>query len=701
MPFSLPTLTISRKLGLVFLGLSVVAGGLVTIPIVSSERAIDRALAEAAATADRELGLILAAEGARAAELAAQIAARDDVKRLTAAREREALRDAMRPAFEELRRREPSTEQFQIFTGDTPRGATVAGPFVNAWLRMQAFDRTGDSVPWRIMLRNALAAPCGGVVTSFKGMEMSTSGVAMHGAVPVCAEGRNVGVMNVGLRFDKALLERVRERTGTSFALYLPADLADGRLSSPPAFRSLLGLGQLTYDPARLRFAAIGGAHETRLFDEAEMARAFAGQVQRRRLELPGNGGAAWAALHPVRNFAGETIGVMESLGDATAFKADAALARLIILAAGLTALLLVIVFWFVLSRSIVRPILATTVAMGKLARGDLDVDVPAKANKDEIGAMAQAVQVFKDNAIRAKSLEEEQKALEAKAVADKKAAMTAMANQFETKVGSMVNGVSSSAEQLQASASAMSVTAEETNRQATAVAAASEQASTNVQTVASAAEELSSSITEISRQVADSAKIAGQAVDEVERTGQTVEALANAAQKIGDVVKLISEIASQTNLLALNATIEAARAGEAGKGFAVVASEVKNLASQTAKATDEIGGQIAEIQNATSASVAAMKGIGKTIGKMNQIAAGIASAVEEQGAATKEIARNVQQAAAGTGEVSSNIVGVTKTAGETGSSASQFKNAAARLSSQSTELRKAVDAFLGQVRAA
>ncbi|MCM0021279.1 MAG: methyl-accepting chemotaxis protein, partial [Tagaea sp.] len=355
----------------------------------------------------------------------------------------------------------------------------------------------------------------------------------------------------------------------------------------------------------------------------------------------------------------------------------------------------------FIIAKGITKPVSGMTEAMRKLAEGDLATEVPAKTNKDEVGAMAQAVQVFKDNAIRVKAMEEEQKALEAKSIAEKKAAMMSMADQFESKVGGVVAGVSSSATQLQASASALSATAEETSRQATAVAAASEEASTNVQTVASAAEELSSSITEISRQVSESAKIANQAVDEVDRTGQTVEALAQAAQKIGDVVKLISDIASQTNLLALNATIEAARAGEAGKGFAVVASEVKNLASQTAKATDEIGGQIAEIQNATGASVEAMKGIGQTIAKINQIASGIAAAVEEQGAATQEIARNVQQAAAGTGEVSSNISGVTQAAGETGTSASQVKDAATTLGTQSVELKQAVQAFLAQVRAA
>jgi methyl-accepting chemotaxis protein len=374
------------------------------------------------------------------------------------------------------------------------------------------------------------------------------------------------------------------------------------------------------------------------------------------------------------------------------------AVLELAILAAA--AVLLGLLAAFGIAKGITAPVGAMTGAMRKLAEGDLSAEIPAKENKDEVGAMAQADQVFKENAIRVKEMEAVA-AAEADVKAKRAEKLSRLVADFDRRIGAVVTSVAAQGDQLKQSASAMSATAEETSRQATAVAAASEQASTNVQTVASAAEELSSSITEISRQVSESAKIAGQAVDEVQRTGRTVEALSQAAQKIGDVVKLISDIASQTNLLALNATIEAARAGEAGKGFAVVASEVKNLASQTAKATDEIGGQIAEIQTATGASVEAMKGIGQTIAQINQIASGIAAAVEEQGAATQEIARNVQQAAAGTGEVSSNIAGVTQAASETGATATQVRDSAATLGTRSAKFKQAVAAFLAQVRAA
>jgi len=274
------------------------------------------------------------------------------------------------------------------------------------------------------------------------------------------------------------------------------------------------------------------------------------------------------------------------------------------------------------------------------------------------------------------------------------------MADDFETNVKGVVEIVSSSATELQATAQSLSATAEETNRQSTSVAAAAEEASTNVQTVASAAEELASSISEIGRQVEESSRIAGQAATQAAKTNTEVESLASAANKIGEVVSLISDIAEQTNLLALNATIEAARAGEAGKGFAVVASEVKSLATQTAKATEEIAGQINEIQSATTDAVAAIKEISTTIGSINDIAGNVASAVEEQGAATKEIAHSVQQASAGTTEVSSNITGVTQAASESGASATQVLEAASELAKQSENLSSEVDKFLIQVRA-
>ena len=354
----------------------------------------------------------------------------------------------------------------------------------------------------------------------------------------------------------------------------------------------------------------------------------------------------------------------------------------------------------YLTTRAIVPPITAMTGAMGRLAEGDHGVEVPATDRRDELGLMAKAVLVFKENMIRAKELAareaEAQKQREARARAIEK-----LTGDFDQDASDVLKMVASSATEMQATAQNMTATAEETSRQSTAVAAASEQASTNVQTVASAAEELSASVSEISRQVAQSAQIANKAVVEAESTNSQVQGLADAAQKIGEVVNLINDIASQTNLLALNATIEAARAGEAGKGFAVVASEVKSLANQTAKATEEIAAQIAGIQSSTQQAVGAIGGIATVIREINEIATTIASAVEEQGAATQEIARNVQQAAAGTAEVSSNISGVTEAASSTGAAAEQVLGVATELSQQSETLRGKVETFLAAVKAA
>ncbi|SFI49836.1 methyl-accepting chemotaxis protein [Methylobacterium brachiatum] len=354
----------------------------------------------------------------------------------------------------------------------------------------------------------------------------------------------------------------------------------------------------------------------------------------------------------------------------------------------------------FVLLR-VSRPIQTMTGAMTVLAGGDMSVEVPHRARRDEIGAMAAAVQVFKDNLIHTRRLEAETAQARLAAEEQRKAGMRQMADNFEAAVGGIIGTVSSSATELQATAGAMSGTAAETAAQSTAVAAAAEEAASNVGTVAAAAEELGSSVQEIGRQVDGSAAIARQAVVEADQTGALVLELSGAVERIGDVVGLISSIAGQTNLLALNATIEAARAGEAGKGFAVVASEVKELAGQTARATQEISGQIGRIQASTGQAVAAIGGITQRIRDISATATSIAAAVEQQGAATQEIVRNVSQAAAGTGEVTSNIAGVASAAEDTGAAASQVLGAASELSRQSEHLTAEVGRFLATVRAA
>jgi methyl-accepting chemotaxis protein len=355
---------------------------------------------------------------------------------------------------------------------------------------------------------------------------------------------------------------------------------------------------------------------------------------------------------------------------------------------------------WFI-GGGVAGALVGMTAAMRALAGGNKAIEVPGLGRKDEIGGMAGALQVFKESAIEMDRMHAAQKAAELKAEEDKRRAMNTLADSFQSQVGTIVTQVSSAATQLQTTAQGMTATAEETSRQSTAVAAASEQAATNMQTIASATEELTASVNEITRQVTDAAQIARHAVDDARKTDGTVQGLADAAQKIGNVIQLISDIASQTNLLALNATIEAARAGESGKGFAVVASEVKNLASQTAKATEDIGVQIVAMQSVTNEAVTAIRNIGATIGKISQISTTIASAVEEQSAAMQEIARNVEQAAAGTKEVTRNIDGVSQAASQTGQSAHEVFDATQLLTKSADDMKSQIDQFLQNVKAA
>ena len=387
----------------------------------------------------------------------------------------------------------------------------------------------------------------------------------------------------------------------------------------------------------------------------------------------------------------------LEAESDATIVKTQN---LILMLAAG--GFLLGAVLAILLGKGISRPMIAMCKAMRELANGNFDVVLPGLGRKDEVGEMAGAVEEFKLQAVA--KAERDAAAQEAHNKASSEARRVELirfADEFETAVGAIVSNVSASAVQLESAAGTLTRTAETTQSLSSQVAGASEEASSNMQSVASATEELSASVDEIGKRVRESNRIAEAAVKQAEQTDGRIGKLSRAAQQIGDVVKLITAIAEQTNLLALNATIEAARAGESGRGFAVVAAEVKSLASQTAKATDEISSHISGMQDATQESVAAIKEIGGTIGQISDIASSISAAVEQQSTATQEIARSVQNVAQGTNEAAANIMQVNRGATETGSASEEVLNSARTLSSESTRLRAELDRFMANIRAA
>jgi methyl-accepting chemotaxis protein len=503
------------------------------------------------------------------------------------------------------------------------------------------------------------------------GVEPGRDSLGIFAMTPIMRDGKSIGVADIGVTFGKQFVDSAKRRFGVDLAVHrfdgkgfasIASTLGDSSVATPDELKSV-------FDGGTLRRDATLNGHPAALY------------------------------LGQIKNYAGQPVAVIELVKDTTEYEAAAASSQRHLIFGTVAILAGAVLLAFLLGRGLSRPLTAITAVMNRLSSGDTDLTIPGGERKDELGTMALAVDVFRRNMIEARALRETQEAAKAQAELEKKALQRRMADRFESDVKSVVGAVAQATADMQRVAGEITASVNGTSQRAAAAAAASEEASTSVGTVAAATEELASSVAEIGRQVTHSSGVAEDAVVKAGQTTEMVASLTAAGEKIGDVLRLISAIASQTNLLALNATIEAARAGDAGRGFAVVASEVKELASQTAKATEEIAGQVTAIQSATGDCVMAIGGISDTIRQISGIATTIAAAVEQQDSATREIARSVQQAAAGTSEVSANVAGASQAADQSRALADNVLVASGELSQHAAALFKSVDTFLAGLR--
>ncbi len=540
-------------------------------------------------------------------------------------------------------------------------------PPATAFYRAHAPDKFGEDISARrhtVVESNTTGKPIVGV-------EPGRDSLSIFAMTPIMRDGKSLAVADIGVSFNKQFVDSVKRRFGVDLAVHR----FDGN-----------------------GFANIGSTFAERsLASQQELRSVFDGGALHRNATLDGHPVAVY--LGQIKNYAGKPVAVLELVKDITAYQAASASSQRTMIFGTIAILAAAALLAFLLGRGMSRPLTAITAVMNRLSSGDTDVAIPGGDRKDELGTMAGAVDVFRRNMIESRLLREEQEAAKKHSEEEKSALQRRMADRFEADVKSVVGAVARATQDMQRVAAEITASVNGTSAKAAAAAAASEEASSSINTVAAATEELASSVAEISRQVTHSSDVADAAVGKAAKTNEMVNELAAAGEKIGDVLRLISAIAGQTNLLALNATIEAARAGEAGKGFAVVASEVKELASQTAKATEEIAGQVAAIQASTEECVTAIGGISSTIREISTIATTVASAVEEQGAATREIAHSVQQVAAGTSEVTVNVAGASNAADQSRALAETVLSASGELSQHASALFRSVDTFLAGLR--
>lgn len=630
-------------------------GGIAFFSIWQQQAIVDAAMAREAQADFANLTSALNAETRTTLAVAEALASMQSLKVAVRDRDRTATLALLKEAHERI----------------VPRGLeliTIQVPPAVAFSRSHNVKAFGDDLAARRkMVVQAISTrkPLGGI-------EAGRDVLNVFGTAPILDGDTLLGTVDIGAPFGKTFVETMKQRFGVEVAIH--------QIEGTNVKTLAASLPGLTAEAAKIK-RALGGE----VFSEY------------------GNIGSKPSAITfgGIKDFSGNNIAVFEIVRDVSTYRA---LTRSSLIYSAVISICVLILAGAVavgIGRGMARPIRALESAMRDIASGNHKTVVPGANRHDEIGSMAGAVEFFKDELAEAEELRIAREGQRERAQAERREAMHALATRFENGVGIVADAVSSAASELRMTAQSMSLTAEKSMHETETVAQASEEATQSANAVAAAIEELNASISEIAQQVNESARVAGAAASQAEVTNQEVRGLAIAAQKIGDVVRLISEIAAQTNLLALNATIEAARAGDAGRGFAIVASEVKALATQTSSATDEITAQVSAIQNATQCSVTSIEGITSIIGQVNEIASVIAAAVEEQGAATLEIARNVAEAARGTGQVSENISSVSVAARDTGQAANRVVESAAKLSRNGSDLKEQVQAFLAEVRTA